>query len=289
MKKLIFVLTIGWLVSSCTAELEEQNAQLQSENDSLRQEVVQQDSTISDFLNAFNTIQSNLADIRSREEAIQTAREEGLEMAADARENVISDIEAINSLLEENRSTISSLQAKLKGSNSAVARFKKMVENLNYQVQVKDGEINLLKEDLAALNFKVGQLNTKVGLLTEETAEQKALIAKQRESLNQAFYSIGTYKELKEAQVVDKEGGFIGIGRTKTLADDFNREYFTEIDLSKTDRIPLNLENDKARLITKHASDSYEWERSEDKIIALKISDPKLFWKSSKYLVVLID
>jgi len=142
---------------------------------------------------------------------------------------------------------------------------------------------------LASANFKMEQLNARVGNLTEQKLAQQKLIEDQKEALNTVYYAVGTAKELSANKVIDKEGGFIGIGRTKTLADDFNRDYFTQANRKEIKEIPLNLSNDKAKLVTSHPSESYEWVLEDKAIVSLRILDSEEFWKGSRYLVVLID
>lgn len=276
---------------ACTAELEEENRVLKEEKERLLQERQNQDSTINDFIQAFERIQNNLGAIRAREETIREARREGdVENASEAREQVISDLEAINSLLDDNKKTIGKLEERLRRSNIEIGQFKNAVARLQQQVALKDSTISLLKEDLAALNFRVDQLNSKLGTLTETTLSQREQLKAQEAELNTAYYTIGSYKELKEAGVVDKEGGFIGLGRTKTIADDFNKSYFTQIDLRSTQSIPLTLTDGKAELLSSHSSESYQWKKSEDgkTTEALEITNPEEFWRSTRYLVVLV-
>ena len=51
---------------------------------------------------------------------------------------------------------------------------------------------------------------------------------------------ISSVKELKENNVITKEGGIIGLGKTTKLSSDFNKEYFTKINIEKTTSINFN-------------------------------------------------
>ena len=64
--------------------------------------------------------------------------------------------------------------------------------------------------------------------------EVEAESCSKNETLNTAYYTIGTTKELKEKNVISKEGGFIGIGKSTKVTDDFNKEYFTKINIEQT-------------------------------------------------------
>ena len=154
-----------------------------------------------------------------------------------------------------------------------------MIEMLAVQVQEKDAQIADLQTKLAQANEQIKVLFEEYNLRLEELGEQEDL-------LNTAYYCFGTSKELLANGVITKEGGFIGIGKTQKLADEFNKKYFTQVDITATNEI--NLAATKAKVVTNHPSSSYEikGEKTADRII---IKDPEAFWSASKYLVVIVD
>lgn len=285
----LLLLFTGVFLGACNQEVKEENVRLKAELDSLKTQSTDQDSTISDFMSAFNEVQENLSSIREREESIRELKDNNVENAQTAREQVISDIEAINSLLEANKSAIDDLRRKLASSRGEGRKYMKMVENLNLQIEIKNEQIGTLYAQLEEANFKVSNLTSKVGMLTEAGMAQKKVIEQQEDALNTAYYTMGTYKELEEAGVVDKEGGFIGIGRTETLAENFNTEYFTKLDIRKSTSLSFNGSFKKVEIITNHPSDSYVYEGEEEIKSGLKITKPEEFWSKSKYLVILLD
>ncbi len=70
------------------------------------------------------------------------------------------------------------------------------------------------------------------------------------------------------------------------LKDDFNDEYFTQIDITKASSITL--QGKKPHFVTSHPVKSYELVEMGN-ITQLKIIDASEFWKISKYLVVIVD
>ena len=118
-----------------------------------------------------------------------------------------------------------------------------MVANLNKEIETKDNQVLELKENLASMNFEMSKLNSKLDTMAMKSQKQQELIEEQTEDLNAAYYAVGTYKDLQENNVVDRKGGVIGIGSTKTIANDFNRDYFTKIDIRKTTTIPLEADD----------------------------------------------
>lgn len=289
MKKILLFACVALMAISCNQEAKEENAALKAENAALKKGKSEQDTTISDFVDAFEQVQQNLAEIRMREKSISEARMAGVEGSSSAKDQILKDIEAINQLLQENKQTITRLNEKNKKQSGQVYGLQKMVNTLKSQMAEKDTQIVVLKQSLSNAYFKMEQLNAKVGMLNEDKAQQQQTIENKTDELNMVYYAIGTSKELVENKVIDKEGGFIGIGRTKTLADDLNKEYFTRIDLRKTRSIPLDVEDNKVKLITPHPASSYEVTMDGDKPTALKILNDQEFWKGSRYLVILVD
>jgi DNA repair exonuclease SbcCD ATPase subunit len=289
MKKILPVITLILAVAACNQDIKEENAQLKEENIQLKQERNYQDTTITEFVDAFEEVQQNLAEIRQREKSISEVRSGGIENQADAKTKIMEDIEAINKLLEQNKRTIESLGKQTKEQEGRLANFANLVNNLRGQINEKNTQITRLKESLASTNFKMDQLNNKVGMLTEEKIQQKKTIQNQIKAMNTAYYAVGTSKELLESGVIDKEGGFIGIGRTKILADDFNEDYFTQINIRNTSSIPLAVGDSRVKIITPHPASSYTLTMKEKKPTALVINNKKEFWKSTKYLVIIID
>ncbi len=278
---LIFVGLTTVFYSCKNDELEAEIADLQHQNSDTQNQLNEKEELIVEFIGSMNEIQDNLARIKERE-GIMTARFDkgNVEVDESMKENIIADIELINSLLIENKEKMSSLNSRLKQSNLKIAELEKMIENMAAQLQEKDAQI-------AELQTQLAEANQQLAVLFEEYNNRIEELGEQEEKLNTAFYCYGSEKELKEQGVISKEGGFIGIGKTAKLSDDFNKEYFTQVDITIDREIDLNVK--KVKLITTHPSDSYELLGEEGNYEKLKITDPELFWSSSKYLVIVVD
>ena len=109
----------------------------------------------------------------------------------------------------------------------------------------------------------------------------------QEDELNTAYYCYGSAKELKEQGVISKKGGFIGIGKTAKLSDNFNKEYFTKVDVSIINHIDII--SKKVKVVTNHPSESYKIEGENGSVEKLVILDSDAFWSASKYLVMVVE
>lgn len=285
MKKLIFIALLMPFLFACNGKKKEFES-LQSRYDSLLTLGFTKDTTILDYLQSFNTIQANLDSIKQAEMLItQSASADG-ELEPDQKEQINRDINLIYEMLQKNKQTIAELKSKLRKSNAKVSALEQMIERMSRQIEEKDGQIAQLREQLEKMNIQIEILNTNVENLASEGQSKSQTINEQTEALNTAYYVIGTKKELIEQKIITMEGGFAGIGRNKKLKEDFNRDYFTRVDITKLKSIPVLKK--KASIITTHPSQSYKI-YGEKSIDSLVIKNPKDFWAASKYLVIIVD
>ena len=98
--------------------------------------------------------------------------------------------------------------------------------------------------------------------------------------MNKVFYAFGTSKELREQGIIEARG-------KNLLKGDYNKDYFTAVDLRELKTVPLGAK--KAKLLTSHPDGSYTLEKDNDGILTLVINNPEEFWSTSKYLVIQVD
>lgn len=280
--------TIGLLLIAftvaCNQEEVDQLTQLKTE---LESEAITKDSTINDMMATFNLIQDNLDEIKRRENLVEINTEGDAEMSIGKTEKINRDLQMINKLMIDNKNLIEALSKKAKNSGVKIGELERMIANLTKRVQSKDVEIATLKEELVTMNFKVTELNQSLDEMALENMRKQKALEESIDEINTAYFAYGTYNELNEKNVLTKEGGFLGLGKQKTLKDNFNEEYFSKIDLTKTTSFLIY--SKKASLVTTHPDDSYKFVGNDNQIDSLVITNPAEFWKASKYLVVLVD
>lgn len=257
-----------------------------AERDSLQEIASSDDKKIHTYLNDFNDIQANLNRIKEMENIITVKTINPNEIDDSAKNQINEDVNLIYDLLQQNKQTIDELKRKLKKSDKRMRELEKMIENMQTQLDLKEQEITLLKEELSKLNIHIEILTVKVDSLSNENVVKDQEIANKTEEINTVWYVYGTKKELTEKQILTKEGGFIGLGKSTKLQQDFNNDYFTKADLRDLTQITLSAK--KATIITSHPSSSYKLigNKTVDKI---EITDTKKFWNTSKYLVIVVE
>ncbi len=283
MKNSVFaIIALFFLLVSCKqAEVD----RLKQENENLKITLEQREQDINNFMEVFNGIEENLAQVRAKEQLI--AKQAGsVEAGHDRVEAVKNDIRAINLLMKQNKDNLKNLSDKLKTSKTENKKTRRMLDNLEDMIVSKDMEILTLVNDLESLNFEVEELYTSVADLRAENIKQGRVIDLQAQQLNIAYYIIDTEKQLKEKGVITKRGGFIGIGRVEKMMEDINDELFTKIDIRRQIEFPVDAK--KVKLVTTHPSDSYIIRKNDDtkRYFSFEITKPEEFWKSSKYLVI---
>jgi len=280
------------MTAACTDK--EKLAKLQEDYKELKSNYQERDSVLNEYLVLISDIESNLKEIKERENIIALQKENAPENDLEAKRQMVEDLKTINNLMKENEQKLAELNSRLKNSNIRISQFKKMVSNLEDQVSYKSSQIDSLNTQLAELHETNENLNTRVDSLYEENKEKLATInnkdsaiQKLDKSIHTAYYTSGTTDELKNKNIIVKEGGLLGIGAVEQLNEQFDKQQFTSVDIRNIKSIPL--ESKKVELVTNHPNDSYELVMNEEEkqVDKLVIKNPEEFWRSSKYLVVL--
>jgi chromosome segregation ATPase len=277
------------LASGCNQKNDE-IATLKAKNDSLISIGLVKDSTVIDFVNAFNNIQSNLDSIKMKEKIISKSVEGSSEVKTRAKDQINSDINMIYKLQRDNKVMVAQLRSKLKKSGVYSVELEQMVANLNKQIEEKDVQIAQLNDELAKANVqvtdltsKVVDLNANVVDLSTANTQQQQVIAEKTAELNTAYYVVGTSSYLQDKKIITKEGGFIGLGRSKELTPEMNKSNFTRVDITQLKG--LSIMKNKATLLTSHPKTSYRM-TGKNLSDSLVITNQKEFWSLSKVLVI---
>lgn len=282
MRKLFFLVMAGALVlTGCNDKKSTQSLESLAQADSLRKIIEQRDNEINDMMGTLNEIQEGLREITEAENRVSIVKDgEGSNKAQQIKENV----SFISNRMKQNRELIKKLQKQLRESSYKGDELKKTVENLIQQLDEKDQQLQQLRAELDAkdihiteLDETVNNLNTSVSNLKSESASKSQTISDQDKQLNTAWFVFGTKKELKNQHIL--EDG-------KVLQSNFNKSYFTKIDI-RVDK-EIKLYSKSAKILTTHPSSSYTLAQDAKKQYVLRITNPQLFWSTSKYLVVLV-
>lgn len=249
--------------------------------DSLQKVIAERDNEINDMMSTLNEIQEGFREISKAENRVSIVKDgEGTDKSQILREN----IQFIARRMQENRELIDKLKLKLQRSGVKGEALKKTIEDMARQLDEKDQQLQQLRAELNAkdihiseLDETINNLNTDVSNLQTESSAKSQTIKDQDTQLNTAWFVFGTKSELKEQGILSKG---------KVLQGSFNKSYFTKIDIRVTKEIKLYSKS--AKLMTTHPSGSYSLSKDAGGQYVLTISNPQIFWSTSKYLVVLV-
>ena len=282
MKKLLFMaFCAALMLTGCKESKNSPDLASVNQRDSLNDIIAQKDSEINDMMGTFNEIEEGFRQINEAENRVSLMKNgEG----ANKKQKLKEDLQFIANRMKQNRDLIAKLQKQLDGSSLQGAQLKKTIENLTQKLEEKNKQLQALREELdakdihiAELDESVNNLNTNVKNLKSESQQKSQTINAQDKQLNTAWYVFGTKKELKGQRIL--EDG-------KVMNGSFNKNYFTKIDIRNTTEIKLYSKS--AKLLTAHPSSSYSLVRDANKQYTLRITNPQIFWSTSKYLVVLV-
>lgn len=283
MKKLLF-LAIGLTLITfmgCKEDRKVADVAGFSQNDSLQKIIAQKDNEINDIMETFNQIEAGFKEINEAENRVSLMKDgEG----ANRRQQLVENVQFISATMKENRTLIEKLRRQLRESSVKSDNLKKTIENLVAELEEKDNQLQQLRAELDAKNIHIAELdqtisglNDNVTNLQTESSQKSATIQAQDKQLNTAWFVFGTKKELKEQRIIDGD---------RVLESNFNKSYFTKIDIRVEKEIKLY--SKYAKILTMHPSDSYTLGKDANKQYVLRITNPQIFWSTSKYLVILV-
>lgn len=279
MKRFLCLALCVAALASCTNVKREK--ELTAQNDSLTVALNEKNMALDQAMQAIADIQEGFRAINEAEGRV-SVQSQGGEGITDA-ERLKEDILFIQEKMEDNRKQIAELEKKLKAGGAETASLRKVLANLQQELNDKVASIAALQGELARKNIRIAELDSAVVILTgdvnalqEITEAQQEVIEQQVDQLNAAWYVYGTTKELKEQNILNK-------GEVLTSTE-FNKNYFTEIDIRDDKVFPLYAK--RAKLLTTHPAGSYEFTKDDDKQLTLSVLDPEAFWSVSRYLVI---
>ncbi len=250
-------------------------------DDSLQRVISQRDAQINSLMATMNEIQDGFNDISETEHRLNMIQDDE---RTDKSSEIKESIKFIADRMQQNRELIKKLQGQLRDSDFKSQELKKVVTNMLRQLDEKDQQLQQLRAELDAKNIHIAELDETISNLSDNVTELKSesdqksqIINSQESQLNTAWYVFGTRSELKDQRILAGD---------KVLQQNFNKNYFTKIDIRVTKEIKLYSKS--ARLLTSHPVGSYELTCDNNKMYTLVITNPQLFWSTSKYLVAVV-
>lgn len=288
MKKVVLSGIIALLsLSACDNAKNETNTEDEAKLPS-REELAQAIAERDQLLALVNDINQGMEQIKELENVVTVSNSLPGE-TVETKDQMHSNIQAIQNALQERRRKLEELETKLKSSASKNSNLLATITSLRAQIDAQTSEITTLKQNLGDAMARIGKLdaavdslNTTVTTVTDErNVAQQENVALANE-LNMCYYAIGSKSELKQRHII--ETGFLR--KTKLLKGDFDQSFFTAADKRTLSRIALH--SKKAEILTNQPAGSYVLDEDNGQKV-LVITNPDSFWSMSNYLVIKVD
>ncbi len=281
MKKLLMMACLAALVLTGCKDGKTTAGIGAAQNDSLNSIIAQKDSELNDLMGTINEIEDGLNQINEAENRVTLLKNgEG----ASKKQKLKEDVQFIATRMKQNKELIAKLQKQMANSSIKSEQLQKTIDLLNKKLETKEKEMQALREELdkqdihiMELDETINNLNTKSNRLASESSKKSEVINAQDKQINTAWYVFGTKKELRNQHILEDN---------KVMTGNFNKNYFTKIDIRDLSEIKLYSKN--VKVLTTHPSSTYTLVRDANKQYTLRITNPQIFWSTSKYLVVLV-
>lgn len=204
------------------------------------------------------------------------------------KESIREDLNGYKNILQHQRARLNELEQQVRANGTEMAKMASVISYLSKQLAAKDAQIQDLQNMLEQSNFDIAQLQNKVTQLYNSNSDLQSTISSQQEvisaaqeMMNEAFYIIGTSKELKAAGVLS--GKFLG--KSKVNANNINSELFNKVDIRQVTSI--RVDSEKPTIKSQHPSNSYRIvPNKKDKTSEIQIIDEIDFWSLTHYLII---
>ena len=275
------------LASACNNKAEKELLTQKALQDSVEAALAAKNTEVEMLFQQLNEIEENLSVVTSKYADVSKIKDKTGEVNVDTRTKITSQIQDINDLLTEQKQRIDNLNAQLRKQKNTNKELTAFIEKLQTRISEQEEEIQLLTTELQKHKIVIENLNRNLDDLNKKNQDKDERILKIEEEKNAAYYIIGERKELLEKGIINRKGGFLGIGKRSVASSDSELKNYKKIDIR---RVPeIELPGTKIKILTSHPSESYRLESDSKRPTRLVITNPSLFWQKSKFLVIELD
>lgn len=275
---LVLILLVG--LSSCNTKDPEKEAM--REQLKALEEKNQEDSLyIADLTSEMDVIYDKLDSMQEKEREIRALAADlrgGNINASEGGMSISETMRDIQAQLEESRTQISNLEARLASEGKDKQKYIALVQQLRKVVEQKDSNITTLQEDIGRLEEEVQGLKLDYAVKQVEADSLQDVSNLQDEALNTAYYVIGSEKELKGLNLL--------VSKKKGLQGNRDQSKYISIDIREQRTITIGAVKNlkKVRIVPARSESSYRLYEEGGKA-QLEIKDINTFWQD-KYLAI---
>lgn len=293
MKKIILAGVLAVLATGCVSKSEydkqmAQSASISSEKDSLLKEVVATSQFIAEVNGELDKVKNNQPVARAAGETEQLSPMQQRQALAERVKALTERLRESEERLAQSRRRVGQLTASSATMSAQMASFDSTIKQFQIIIDNQKGEIVALLEQVGALtseNMALRETNTQLEVQRVALSEQTTMLTTEQ---NTVYWVAGKKDDLLKRGIIEQRGGMLGIGKTQVLARTLETGEFTSIDRLSVLEITLPNPAKSYRIITTNDMTGLDAPPSDGKFKgSIRISSPEVFWRASKFLVLM--
>jgi hypothetical protein len=251
--------------------------QLNSQKDSLTRVVLDADAFLGQMDSAITTVKGLPRNKRKASDPLADQLQ--------ARKDMMERVNALVARAKQTAAQLVELQKKQSDAESANGELR--AKNAEQTAKIEE-DVQLIADLGATIDRQRQEIATLSARIDSIGLEMKAVAARHF----QAYYVIGTEKELLDKGVIVKEGGarliFVRAGRTLVPARVLDPTAFTAIDQRANKTIAVPDTSRRYRIVSRQSLDAADvpWRDATSFKGNLKIVNPDEFWGPSRFLIL---
>lgn len=294
MRKFLVLASLVLLTTACVSKSEydrqmEASAAVSAEKDSLLNEVV----STSQFIAEVNT---ELDKVRGGGPvAVGSGDEMETISPTEARRRLAERVAALTERVRESEERLAQSRrrvaqitsnnatqsAQMVAFDSTIKQFQVIIDNQRGEIVALLDQVSLLTSENASLR----EANTQLASERETLSADKAQLTAEQ---NTVYWVAGEKDDLIRRGIVEQRGGMLGIGKTQVLARTLDASEFTAIDRTLMTELTLPDPSKSYRMISTNDLQGLDGVPEGGNFKGtLRITDPEVFWRASRFLVLI--
>ncbi len=273
---LAIVFGVVWMKAS------QKNKDLEQNNEDLKALYEISNATIGEIQSSLESLDEDLSGQLFTQSEIPNMS------AEDRHKRVISSIANMRDQIEADKKKIAKLEAQLAGSRTQLKSVQQIVDRLKASIGEKETIMAELQDRLGIMGETIEEERR---LADREIATREQTIQEKKDALDEAawaantiYYTIGKRSDLKDRGVIDRKGGFLGIGKVTQVTKSLETGDFTELNLLETTEIRFPATKKGYSVLSNHVATTYSVAKDGNEYV-LTVTDPENFRKQ-KFLVI---
>lgn len=273
---LAIVFGVVWMKAS------QKNKDLEQNNEDLKALYEISNATIGEIQSSLESLDEDLSGQLFTQSEIPNMS------AEDRHKRVISSIANMRDQIEADKKKIAKLEAQLAGSRTQLKSVQQIVDRLKASIGEKETIMAELQDRLGIMGETIEEERR---LADRQIATREQTIQEKKDALDEAawaantiYYTIGKRSDLKDRGVIDRKGGFLGIGKVTQVTKSLETGDFTELNLLETTEIRFPATKKGYSVLSNHVATTYSVAKDGNEYV-LTVTDPENFRKQ-KFLVI---